>query len=427
MVQILSTNTFTVAKWIVSADATQGTHTTITAAISSAASGDTIEIRDGSYTENFTVSKNLNFIALSPESRESNPLVSITGLITVSGTTLSVGFFGIRFNTNSANSFSLTGNTSSITCQNCYFNGSNANSISITGNASTNFYLENCSGSFASTFTLFTTTNGNVFVKNCLFIDTAGTLTASTTSTGSIYLRSSSFSFPFATTSVGQVVATNCQFGTILSPNLNQIWLTTAGTISSYLEGCILYSGTASAISVGTGTTVEAYDCIINSSNTNAITGAGTFKSDAITYNGASFGNNTTTRTFAPIGETGTFTPGLTFGGAAVGITYVSQTGTYNRIGNLVTFRIDIQLSNKGSSTGTALISGLPYQPSGTTIFVISASSLTFIGQIDARNPGGTVNISLDSFASAGGRTALADTAFVNATFLQISGSYLAI
>lgn len=121
----------------------------------------------------------------------------------------------------------------------------------------------------------------------------------------------------------------------------------------------------------------------------------------------------------------GSFTPVLAFGGASVGITYASRTGVYTRVGNVVTFTIDLQLSNKGSSTGAATITGLPFAASANTIFAISASSLTFSGMVNARAPGNAI-ISIDQWATTGARTTLSDTAFVNGTFVQISGSYLA-
>lgn len=59
--------------------------------------------------------------------------------------------------------------------------------------------------------------------------------------------------------------------------------------------------------------------------------------------------------------EGGTFTPGISFGGASVGITYTEQFGTYTKIGNVVFILVEIILSNKGSSTGTAYVTGMPY------------------------------------------------------------------
>jgi hypothetical protein len=59
--------------------------------------------------------------------------------------------------------------------------------------------------------------------------------------------------------------------------------------------------------------------------------------------------------------EEGTWTPGISFGGGTTGITYSSQTGTYTKIGNRVFIDGIFTLSNKGSSTGAALITGLPF------------------------------------------------------------------
>ena len=59
--------------------------------------------------------------------------------------------------------------------------------------------------------------------------------------------------------------------------------------------------------------------------------------------------------------EEGTFTPTLTFGGASVGITYAVNSGSYTKVGRLVTGRFIIVLSSKGSSVGGASILGLPF------------------------------------------------------------------
>jgi len=59
--------------------------------------------------------------------------------------------------------------------------------------------------------------------------------------------------------------------------------------------------------------------------------------------------------------EEGAWTPAITFGGAAVGVTYTTQSGTYTKIGNLVTVTYDLILSAKGSSTGAVRITNLPF------------------------------------------------------------------
>ena len=50
----------------------------------------------------------------------------------------------------------------------------------------------------------------------------------------------------------------------------------------------------------------------------------------------------------------------MQFGGASVGITYSTKVGRYWFNGNSLNVCVDMILSSKGSSTGTALITGLP-------------------------------------------------------------------
>lgn len=84
--------------------------------------------------------------------------------------------------------------------------------------------------------------------------------------------------------------------------------------------------------------------------------------------------------------EEGTWTPALTFGGGATGLTYSSRTGVYTKIGNLVFAALNIALSAKGSSTGVAIISGLPFTVQGVAPSVVfsnysgMAGLTTFVG-----------------------------------------------
>jgi hypothetical protein len=59
--------------------------------------------------------------------------------------------------------------------------------------------------------------------------------------------------------------------------------------------------------------------------------------------------------------EEGSWTPVLSFGGASVDITYSTQEGRFQRVGNWVHATCSIILTSKGSSTGVASIAGLPY------------------------------------------------------------------
>jgi hypothetical protein len=58
--------------------------------------------------------------------------------------------------------------------------------------------------------------------------------------------------------------------------------------------------------------------------------------------------------------EEGTWTPTLTFGGGNTGLA-ATQLGLYTKIGRQVSFVLYVALSAKGSSSGGATITGLPY------------------------------------------------------------------
>ena len=70
--------------------------------------------------------------------------------------------------------------------------------------------------------------------------------------------------------------------------------------------------------------------------------------------------------------EEGTWTPNFAFTGGSTGLTYSYRGGVYTRVGRLVTCYCMIVLSNKGSSTGNVLVSGLPY----TATDLVSATSI---------------------------------------------------
>ena len=59
--------------------------------------------------------------------------------------------------------------------------------------------------------------------------------------------------------------------------------------------------------------------------------------------------------------EEGDWQPVLNFGGGTTGITYAARDGAYTKVGRQVTITFMVELSSKGSSTGDATITGLPY------------------------------------------------------------------
>ena len=94
--------------------------------------------------------------------------------------------------------------------------------------------------------------------------------------------------------------------------------------------------------------------------------------------------------------EEGTWTPVPNFGGGTTGITYTtSPTGTYTKIGNLVFVIMGFQFSNKGSSTGSFVVSGLPFSVASTASFkhpnnVVNAHNMANADKVYAALGSGT-------------------------------------
>ena len=59
--------------------------------------------------------------------------------------------------------------------------------------------------------------------------------------------------------------------------------------------------------------------------------------------------------------EEGNWTPGVTFGGGNTGVSSGASTGSYTKVGRIVYVSALLLLGSKGSSTGNALLTGLPF------------------------------------------------------------------
>lgn len=136
--------------------------------------------------------------------------------------------------------------------------------------------------------------------------------------------------------------------------------------------------------------------------------------------------SSATTLTYTP---PTTWTPGISFGGGTTGITYATQVGSYERIGKRILFSGFVGLSNKGSSTGTALITGLPvaardlsnlYHPVSLRINALNTVTTHFVMGYVIFN---TTTIALE-YLAAGAVTTITDAIFQNTTSVLVSGSY---
>lgn len=129
--------------------------------------------------------------------------------------------------------------------------------------------------------------------------------------------------------------------------------------------------------------------------------------------------------------EEGTFTPSLLFGGGNTGMN-ASASGSYTKIGRLVTFRGFITLTAKGSSTGSATIDGLPFTSGSGNA---NAPITLFYTNLNINTGGGfytgigtiannTTAITLLEIGSNVGVTALTDADFSNTSTLRFTGFY---
>ena len=305
-----------VQRFIVSAGGTANgaNYTTVASAYAAAvaATGDqTVWIQDGTYTENITLTNGVNITGASNNGITNN--VIIIGNLTLASGVVSLS--NIQLETNGSASITVSGSAAvTLWLENVYINGSNAVPISMTNSNSA--ATINCKNSILS----INQSSGSYYNKTSPgilqffwsdFNNNTLSSTPSNNSAGTVYFMNCEVGGTFSTSSTGTVSLTNTTVNNGVS---NLPFVTTAGSGTSIIDNCTIYSGTASAISVGTGTIVQAYSSTINSSNTNAITGAGNIEYSGLIFSGTSSTINTSTQTPLALsyqqGGTGLTAPG---------------------------------------------------------------------------------------------------------------------
>lgn len=292
--QQLGTNTFTTAKWIVSPTASDGTHTTIASALAAASSGDTIFIRAGTYTENVTLKAGVNLCAFDCDA---GGQVTIVGKCSFAATG-SVNMSGIRLQTNSDFCLAVTGSSvSTLGFVNCVIIASNNTAISFTtSNASAQLTFNYCIFDTGTTGVAHysKSSTGNLNLRFTFMSNSGASSTANTNSAGLISAQKCYIQLPLTYSSSGNSGFFESNFD-LASSGINATAITTSGTGTVTVVNSAFSTGTASAISVGVGTTVLISQSTVNSTNTNAITGAGTLDYGDVTFSGSSSTINTTT------------------------------------------------------------------------------------------------------------------------------------
>jgi len=160
---------------------------------------------------------------------------------------------------------------------------------------------------------------------------------------------------------------------------------------------------------------------------------SGSEKMRILNAGGITFNGDTAAANALDDYEEGTWTANINFGsntGSSTGATYGESTGNYVKIGNLVHVQCRISLTNKGSSTGSANITGLPFSSNGGgvpivpfacwyTAFANVTRGQVVIGRIDNNAPGIELR-----FLDGNSEALLSDTHIANNSNIALSGTY---
>jgi hypothetical protein len=210
----------------------------------------------------------------------------------------------------------------------------------------------------------------------------------------------------------------------------------TAGnvTTNANLTGVITSVGNATSIASQTGTgtkfVVDTSPTLVTPTATTTIgVGAATPSASGAGITFPATQSASTNANTLDDYEEGTWTIGISFGGASVGITASTTGGTYTKIGNVVNVRGYYIMTNKGSSVGSARITGLPFT-SGAASANYSAvtfglvGNITFSGQLFSYVNIGDTTCDLRNTTLLGVDSAITNTNFANNSTFIISATY---
>jgi hypothetical protein len=147
--------------------------------------------------------------------------------------------------------------------------------------------------------------------------------------------------------------------------------------------------------------------------------------SGGITFNGDTSVNNALDDY-----EEGNWTPGVTFGGGNTGVSSGASAGSYTKVGRIVYVSALLLLGSKGSSTGNAILTGLPFT-AGNGNKMNGAVSFAYIERISFNEvltgsvtSGGTTVSLYEAVSGNVSPNAITNSDFNNSTGLRFNITY---
>lgn len=345
-----------------------GDFTTIQAAINATSGQKTLFIHPATYSENITLRNGISLISMSPLVND----VIISGKVSFSAAGFALlsnimlinsGDFSISCS-GAGSQFLYLNNCSTFTVDFDSISQANSNPSSLITARSCNLNL----GALNTAYFQNSGVAGSIYL-DCFFANGFFSTKASLVSSGFVQINNATSTGCFSTSDTGYFIIQNSNIDCSV---INTAALTHNGTgTASTIFNSSFAGGTSSALSVGVDATLEVYNSSVSSSDTNAITGAGTIKYSGITFSGTSKTINTTTQTdcgtlqgsknTAPsagfLGEQiiSVIAPGSPVAltdGVAANITSISLTAGVWDISGIISFLAD-------AVTGTAFVASL--------------------------------------------------------------------
>lgn len=273
-------------------DAAYGLYSTIQEAIDAAQPGQTILINSGEYEEDLTLKAGVNLSAIG--SSGFTPNVTILGKCSFSAAGF-VTITGICLKTNGNFAISVTGNaSSSLYLVDCNIIAEDFAAIEMTSTGTSpririvNSWCRTNGGASGTNFFQVSGTGGLTFWNvNVIDNDTPQAMPSTFSSSGGLLVKYSIIRFPIATSGTGRISATDSEFNTFQLNSTPLDISATAVSFRNYLRGCILISGTNTALNVGAGVTLNMLGCTVVSDTTFPVvptTGTGTLRQSGTSY-----------------------------------------------------------------------------------------------------------------------------------------------